>query len=313
LAGRIKQIVASTIEMQVKDPRLGMVTITDVRLTGDLHDATLFYTVFGDDAQHADSAAALESAKGVLRSEVGRQTGVRFTPTLTFMLDSLPEDSKHIEELLAVAARADAEVEKVREHAVPAGDANPYREPREPDDEAPVTRGVSDVTQTPTPDLEIRRATDDEWRQIWPIFREVTAAGDTFVYEPDTDEVTARTWWLAPPPNETWVAAAGDTLLGVYIIGPNHGGPGAHIANGSYMVSSAARGRGIGRRLVEHSLERTRKLGYQGVQFNAVAASNGYAIKLYQDLGFETIGTVPQGFRHPSQGLVDLLIMYRAL
>jgi ribosome-binding factor A len=133
LAGRIKQIVASTIEMQVKDPRLGMVTITDVRLSGDLHDATLFYTVFGSDEERAQSAQALESAKGVLRSEVGRQTGVRFTPTLTFVLDSLPEATKHIEELLAVAARADAEVEEVRRNAAPAGEANPYREPRDAD------------------------------------------------------------------------------------------------------------------------------------------------------------------------------------
>lgn len=133
LAGRIKQIVASTIEMQVKDPRLGMVTITDVRLSGDLHDATLFYTVYGSDDDRAASAAALESAKGVLRSEVGRQTGVRFTPTLAFVLDSLPDDSKHIEELLAVAARADAEVEAVRRNAAPAGEANPYREPRDAD------------------------------------------------------------------------------------------------------------------------------------------------------------------------------------
>jgi ribosome-binding factor A len=131
LAGRIKQIVASTIEMQVKDPRLGMVTITDVRLSGDLHDATLFYTVLGSDDERAASAVALESAKGVLRSEVGRQTGVRFTPTLTFIADSLPEDSKHIEELLAVAAQADAAVEKIRENAMPAGDPNPYREPRD--------------------------------------------------------------------------------------------------------------------------------------------------------------------------------------
>src|SRR5258707_3520916 len=91
MSARIKQIVATTIEMQVKDPRLGMVTITDVRLTGDLHDATLFYTVLGDETQRTDSATALESAKGVLRSEVGRQTGVRFTPTLTFVLDSVPE------------------------------------------------------------------------------------------------------------------------------------------------------------------------------------------------------------------------------
>jgi ribosome-binding factor A len=110
-----------------------MVTITDVRLSGDLHDATLFYTVFGSDEERAQSAQALESAKGVLRSEVGRQTGVRFTPTLTFVLDSLPEATKHIEELLAVAARADAEVEEARRNAAPAGEANPYREPRDAD------------------------------------------------------------------------------------------------------------------------------------------------------------------------------------
>ena len=131
LAERIKQIVAIGIETQVKDPRLGMVTITDVRVTGDLHDATIFYTVFGDEAAHAESAAALESAKGVLRSEVGRQTGVRFTPTLTFVLDSVPETAQHIEELLAVAAEADARVEQVRRDARPAGDADPYRKPRE--------------------------------------------------------------------------------------------------------------------------------------------------------------------------------------
>src|SRR5580704_5731704 len=114
MSARIKQIVASTIEMQVKDPRLGMVTITDVRLTGDLHDATIFYTVLGTDEEVAASATALESARGVLRSEVGRQTGVRFTPTLAFVLDSVPEVAQHIDELLAVAAKADAEVEQVR-------------------------------------------------------------------------------------------------------------------------------------------------------------------------------------------------------
>jgi ribosome-binding factor A len=135
LAGRIKQIVATGIETQIKDPRLGMVTITDVRVSGDLHDATIFYTVFGDDAVQAASAAALESAKGVLRSEVGRQTGVRFTPTLTFVLDSLPESAKHIDELLAVAAAADAQLSRVREGARPAGDEDPYRKPREDEGE----------------------------------------------------------------------------------------------------------------------------------------------------------------------------------
>ncbi len=138
LAGRIKQIVAIMLEMQVKDPRLGMVTITDVRLTGDLHDATIFYTVYGDEAARVASAAALESAKGVLRSEVGRQTGVRFTPTLSFTLDSLPEDAKYIDELLAVAARVDAQVEAVRQGAQPAGDPDPYRKPREVDAESDV-------------------------------------------------------------------------------------------------------------------------------------------------------------------------------
>jgi ribosome-binding factor A len=135
MAGRIKQIVATGIEMQVKDPRLGMVTITDVRVTGDLHDATIFYTVLGDDEERASSAAALESAKGVLRSEVGRQTGVKFTPTLTFQPDVVPDTAKHIDELLAVAAAADAQVEAARRGAIPAGDPDPYRKPRELDDE----------------------------------------------------------------------------------------------------------------------------------------------------------------------------------
>jgi ribosome-binding factor A len=123
--------VATHLETQVKDPRLGMVTVTDVRLTGDLHDATIFYTVFGDDTDRQASAMALESAKGVLRSEVGRQTGVRFTPTLRFQLDVLPDNAKQIDELLAVAARADAEVQAAREGAQPAGDPDPYRKPRE--------------------------------------------------------------------------------------------------------------------------------------------------------------------------------------
>jgi ribosome-binding factor A len=137
MAGRIKQIVATGIETQVKDPRLGMVTITDVRVTGDLHDATVFYTVLGDRDAQAESALALESAKGVLRSEVGRQTGVRFTPTLTFVLDSVPEAANHIDDLLAVAAQADAQVEAARQGAQPAGELDPYRKPRVDQTEEP--------------------------------------------------------------------------------------------------------------------------------------------------------------------------------
>jgi ribosome-binding factor A len=130
LAVRIREVVASTLELQVKDPRLGMVTITDAKVTPDLREATLYYTVYGDDQARADSAAALESAKGVLRSQVGRQTGVRYTPSLAFVADVVPETAGRIDELLAQARRADAEVHALAESARPAGDPDPYRAPR---------------------------------------------------------------------------------------------------------------------------------------------------------------------------------------
>jgi ribosome-binding factor A len=133
LADRIRVIVAEMLEARVKDPRLGFVTITEARLTGDLHDATVFYTVYGDDEAKAASAAALESAKGVLRSEVGRQTGVRFTPTLTFVPDALPETAAHIEDLIAQAAQADAGVHEQANGARYAGEVDPYRKPRDTD------------------------------------------------------------------------------------------------------------------------------------------------------------------------------------
>jgi ribosome-binding factor A len=139
LAKRIGQIVASALEHEVKDPRLARVTITDTKVTGDLHDATVYYTVLGDKLDvapdFAGAAAALESAKGVLRSMVGAGTGVRFTPTLTFVADTVPEDAKHIDDLLARAAAADAEVARLANGAKPAGDPDPYRAPREDDEE----------------------------------------------------------------------------------------------------------------------------------------------------------------------------------
>ena len=127
LATRIRQIVATTLENGIKDPRLGMVTITDVRVTGDLRDATVFYTVYGDAAAAAETAAALESATGVLRSEVGRQTGVKFTPTLRFATDAVPDTAKHMEEVLAAARQADEQVRRAAVGAKPAGDPDPYR------------------------------------------------------------------------------------------------------------------------------------------------------------------------------------------
>ena len=130
LADRIKVVVAETLEMRVKDPRLGFITVTDARVTNDLQEATVFYTVLGDESQRADTAAALESARGVLRSEVGRQTGVRRTPSLTFVADAVPETAQHIEELLAKVAAADAEVMRAAAEATYAGEPDPYRVPR---------------------------------------------------------------------------------------------------------------------------------------------------------------------------------------
>jgi len=127
LAGRIQEIVAQALETQVKDPRLGMVTITDTKVTGDLQNATVYYTVYGDDSEAAASAAALESAKGVLRSMVGRQTGVRLTPTLTFVADNVPDHARAIDELLVRAKEADNEVHRKAVGASYAGDPDPYR------------------------------------------------------------------------------------------------------------------------------------------------------------------------------------------
>jgi ribosome-binding factor A len=138
LAKRISQIVASALEHEVKDPRVSMVTITDTRVTGDLHDATVYYTVLGEtvDAEPdtAGAAAALASATGVLRSIVGKRTGVRFTPTLTFVPDSVPDGARKFDELLSRARDSDAEVARLAAGAQPAGDPDPYKPPR--DDEA---------------------------------------------------------------------------------------------------------------------------------------------------------------------------------
>ena len=131
LAKRISTIVASAIEYEIKDPRLAGVTITDAKVTGDLHDATLYYTVIGrslsEEPDYAGVAAALESAKGVLRTKVGAGTGVKFTPTLAFIRDTVPDTAHRMEELLARARAADADLERIRADARPAGDAQPYR------------------------------------------------------------------------------------------------------------------------------------------------------------------------------------------
>lgn len=135
LADRIKVVVAEMLETRVKDPRLGFITITDTRVTGDLQQATVFYTVLGDEQAMTDTAAALESARGVLRSEVGKQTGVRHTPSLTFIRDGVPENAAHIDDLLAKVADADAALHADAAGATYAGEPDPYRTPRVDDED----------------------------------------------------------------------------------------------------------------------------------------------------------------------------------
>jgi len=129
MADRIKVIVAETLEKRIKDPRLGFITVTDVRVTADLREASVFYTVYGDDEERQSTAAALESAKGVIRSEVGKQTGIKFTPSLAFFPDAIPDTARQLEELLKQAAAADAAVHEQAASAAFAGDADPYRHP----------------------------------------------------------------------------------------------------------------------------------------------------------------------------------------
>jgi ribosome-binding factor A len=129
LAERIAKIVAELLERRIKDPRLGFVTVTEARLTGDLREAKVYYTVLGDTAEREETAAALRSATGIIRSEVGRLIGLRHTPSLEFIADVLPQDAQRIDDLVATARERDAELARVREGAQWAGDPDPYKKP----------------------------------------------------------------------------------------------------------------------------------------------------------------------------------------
>lgn len=133
LGERIQEIVAETLELKVKDPRLGFVTVTDVKVSPDLHEATVFYTVFGTDEEASKSATALESCKGLVRSEVGKRTGVKFTPNITFVRDALPDSVRMIDDLLHEAASADAKVAAQAAKAQYASEKNAYRTPKSED------------------------------------------------------------------------------------------------------------------------------------------------------------------------------------
>ncbi|PRH76275.1 GNAT family N-acetyltransferase [Streptomyces solincola] len=163
--------------------------------------------------------------------------------------------------------------------------------------------------------MTIRDAGPDDWAAIWPFFRQITAAGDTFTYPVDLGRDEARGWWLLPAPDRTVVAVeeASGRIVGTAKMNRNQAGPGSHIASASYMVDPAHGGRGVGRTLVEDSIAWARAAGYRGMQFNAVAATNTHAVRLYERLGFRVVGTVPGAFCHPVEGYADLHVMFLAL
>jgi ribosome-binding factor A len=135
LAERISKLVAELLERRIKDPRLGFVTVTEVRLTGDWREAKVFYTVFGTPEEQADTADALASATGIIRSEVGRIIGLRHAPSIEFVADALPDSARRIDDLVAAARQADAELAQAREGATWAGDPDPYKKPADDDED----------------------------------------------------------------------------------------------------------------------------------------------------------------------------------
>ena len=161
--------------------------------------------------------------------------------------------------------------------------------------------------------MTIRPATIEDWPQIWPFWREIVDAGETYAYPPDLTSEQARDLWLYEPPGQTVVLVDDDQVLGSATMGPNRPGRGAHVGTASFMVSSAARGRGVGRQLAEYVVQWHRDQGYRGIQFNAVVETNTAAVHLWQTLGFEIIGTVPAAFESREHGLVGLHVMYLAL
>jgi L-amino acid N-acyltransferase YncA len=160
--------------------------------------------------------------------------------------------------------------------------------------------------------MNIREATREDFDQIWPIFREIAVAGDTYGYSRNTTKEQALTIWMEAP-RKTYALEEDGAILATYYLKTNQAGPGDHVCNCGYMVSSAARGRGLATAMCEHSQDVARALGYKAMQFNFVASTNEGAVRLWSRLGFATVGRLPKAFNHPSQGYVDALLMYKWL
>lgn len=160
--------------------------------------------------------------------------------------------------------------------------------------------------------MQIRPAEARDAAAIAAIILPTIRAGGTYALDPDMSEADALAYWLAPD-KETFVAAEADAILGTYYMRPNQAGGGRHVCNCGYMTRADAAGRGIARRMCEHSLAHARTRGYRAMQFNFVVSTNVRAVRLWQSLGFAIVGRLPEAFRHPTDGYVDALVMYQAL
>jgi len=160
--------------------------------------------------------------------------------------------------------------------------------------------------------MNIREVAAGDWHCIWPIFQEIVQLGDTYGFDPDLTKDEAETIWLTTP-RQTFVFEEDGKILGSYYIKTNMSGPGSHVSNCGYMVTEAARGKGLATKMCEHSQQIAVNLGYKAMQFNFVASSNEGAIYLWKKLGFEIVGRLPGAFNHPTFGFIDSFVMFKTL
>jgi L-amino acid N-acyltransferase YncA len=160
--------------------------------------------------------------------------------------------------------------------------------------------------------MKIRPAIEGDRDAIWDIFHEIVAAGDTYALDPNLSREEALQYWFEES-SRVYVAENDGRVVGTYMLRPNQAGGGSHVANAGFMVAQNAHGQGVGRAMGEHCLGEARRLGFRAMQFNFVVSTNESAVHLWQDLGFEIVGTLPRAFRHPQRGYVDVYVMYRSL
>jgi L-amino acid N-acyltransferase YncA len=160
--------------------------------------------------------------------------------------------------------------------------------------------------------MKIRSARHADRDAIWKIFHEIVAVGDTYALDPDLSRKEALQYWCGKN-TRAYVAENGGRIVGTYILRPNQSGGGSHVANAAFMVASDAQGQGVGRAMGEHCLSEARRLGFRAIQFNFVVSTNESAVRLWQELGFKIVGTLPGAFCHPEKGYVDVYVMYRLI